>query len=164
MHRYAAHVEGVRAQRHSAEPALRPLERRWLDAIHPRLRGDCDPCLTCQQDRDAEIPRLGPLACGHGGRRICHARPCAFLACRFHLGLDVTPAGTIRLLYDDIEDMPETCALDVADRGPQSLETIGVLLGVSRERVRQLEEIIRRRLVGSHRPTITTWETYYDRG
>ncbi|MFY3742456.1 sigma factor-like helix-turn-helix DNA-binding protein [Anaeromyxobacter sp. Red801] len=33
----------------------------------------------------------------------------------------------------------ETCALDVADRGPLTLDEVGKILGVTRERVRQIE-------------------------
>jgi hypothetical protein len=33
----------------------------------------------------------------------------------------------------------DTCTLDVADRGEHTLEEIGQLLGVTRERVRQIE-------------------------
>jgi len=42
--------------------------------------------------------------------------------------------------------MPETCALDVADRGGATLGEVGSVLGVTRERVRQLEERALRRL------------------
>lgn len=39
----------------------------------------------------------------------------------------------------DPTEMLETCALDVADRGGEPLETIGEMLGVTRERIRQIE-------------------------
>lgn len=35
--------------------------------------------------------------------------------------------------------MAETCALDAADRGGMTLEEVGEVLGVTRERVRQIE-------------------------
>lgn len=58
------------------------------------------------------------------------ARPCPWADCRHHL-------------YS-----PErSCVLDVVDeRGPLTLEEIGQLFGVSRERIRQIEENIVRKL------------------
>jgi DNA-directed RNA polymerase sigma subunit (sigma70/sigma32) len=38
----------------------------------------------------------------------------------------------------DLDELPETCSLDVADNGPHTLEEIGDLLNVSRERIRQI--------------------------
>ena len=35
--------------------------------------------------------------------------------------------------------MTETCALDVADRGGITLEDVGMLLNLTRERIRQVE-------------------------
>jgi len=85
-------------------------------------------------------------------------RPCPLVSCRYHLGLDVSRYGSIRRnrseLYpiqdtngvisaDDVEkwlrSLPETCALDVADRGEHGIDALGWLLGVSRERARQIE-------------------------
>jgi DNA-directed RNA polymerase sigma subunit (sigma70/sigma32) len=42
--------------------------------------------------------------------------------------------------------MAASCSLDVADAGPHTLEEVSILLGITRERVRQLEEKFRRRL------------------
>ena len=69
-------------------------------------------------------------------------RPCPFVSCRYHLYLDVLPStGSIRINYPsrDIDDLTETCALDVANRGGSHLEEIAVLLNLTRERIRQLE-------------------------
>lgn len=68
-------------------------------------------------------------------------RPCPFLSCRYHLYLDVTPAGGITLNFPDLElhEMAETCALDVAERQGTTLEHVGSLMNVTRERIRQLE-------------------------
>lgn len=70
------------------------------------------------------------------------ARPCLYVACRFHLYLDVNPrTGSIKFNFPGMEvhELEETCALDVADRGGITLEEVGRLLNLTRERVRQLE-------------------------
>lgn len=67
-------------------------------------------------------------------------RPCPFVSCRHHLALDVTEAGSMRLTAELLEDMADTCALDVADRGPNGYSVIARALGVSLERARQICE------------------------
>lgn len=91
-------------------------------ALRPRTRADCLP----------------------GGTN--EARPCPWAGCRYHLGVDVNPAtGSAKLHIhpDDLASVPETCALDVADRaaaeGGLTLEQVGEALGLTRERVRQIE-------------------------
>ncbi len=69
-------------------------------------------------------------------------RPCPHVACRHHLYLDVNPeTGTIKLNFPDLEvwELTDSCALDVAERGPTSLDDVSLLLNVTRERVRQIE-------------------------
>jgi len=53
--------------------------------------------------------------------------------------------GSIKVNFPDIEvsEMEETCSLDVADRGGESLERVGELLNLTRERVRQLDNMAR---------------------
>lgn len=67
-------------------------------------------------------------------------RPCPYVSCRYHLYLDVTDSGGIRLNYPGktLEELSYTCALDVADKGSITIEDIGRLLNVTRERARQL--------------------------
>lgn len=76
-------------------------------------------------------------------------RPCPILRCRWHLFLDVTPEGTIKFNFPhllasdgtpDLDGMPETCALDVAEEGEHTLEEVGALVNLTRERVRQCEQ------------------------
>lgn len=72
-------------------------------------------------------------------------RPCPFVGCRYNLFLEATIWGTLKYSRPGREpqDVPpgESCTLDVAGRGPQTLEEVGRLLGgLSRERVRQVEE------------------------
>jgi hypothetical protein len=69
-------------------------------------------------------------------------RPCPFVSCKHHLFLDVSArTGAIKLNFPDLEvwDMAETCALDVADRGGTTLEEVGAIMNLTRERIRQVE-------------------------
>lgn len=83
-----------------------------LEAARPRTRGDCERGM----------------------------RPCPFVGCRHHLMLDVGPeSGSIKLHFEDLDAMADTCALDVADRGEHTLAEVGDAMNVTRERIRQLE-------------------------
>lgn len=82
-------------------------------------------------------------------------RPCPFVSCRHHLLLDVHPnTGNLQVVFPDVfdpdgtprlEEMPETCSLDVADLGGSTLEEVGEAMNVTRERVRQIEEKVLKR-------------------
>lgn len=76
------------------------------------------------------------IECEHG------ERPCPYVSCKYHLFLDVNPeTGSIKLNFPDIEvwEMTETCALDIAERGGVTLEEVGEIMNLTRERIRQLE-------------------------
>ena len=91
------------------------------DVERPRTRGDCV-----------------------GGER-----PCPFVGCRHNLYLDVNPeSGSIKFNFPDIEvwKIKETCSLDVADRGGITLEEVGNITNLTRERIRQVEVIALHRL------------------
>lgn len=69
-------------------------------------------------------------------------RPCPYVSCKYHLYLDVSREnGMLRLNFPEHEvwEIPETCALDVADRGGVVLEEVGVYTNLTRERIRQVE-------------------------
>ncbi|MBI4508772.1 MAG: DNA-binding protein [Deltaproteobacteria bacterium] len=69
-------------------------------------------------------------------------RPCPWVSCKYHLYLDVNPdTGSIKVNFPDLEvwDMKDTCALDVADRSGITLEEVGEIMNLTRERVRQVE-------------------------
>ena len=70
------------------------------------------------------------------------ARPCPFVSCQHHLYLDVSArTGAIKVNFPDLDvwEMSETCALDVADRGGTTLEEVGAIMNLTRERIRQVE-------------------------
>ena len=69
-------------------------------------------------------------------------RPCPYVSCKHHLYIDVSPrTGAIKLNFPDLEvwEMGESCALDVADRGGTTLEDVGAIMNLTRERIRQVE-------------------------
>lgn len=69
-------------------------------------------------------------------------RPCPFVTCPHHLFLDVSEeTGSIKLNFPDLDpnELPETCALDVAEQGGETLEVVGELMNITRERLRQIE-------------------------
>lgn len=82
-------------------------------------------------------------------------RPCPFVSCRYHLALEVHKQGNLTLNYPELEtrdefnidEMPETCVLDVAQNSNMTLEEVGMLLKITRERVRQIEKKGRRLLM-----------------
>lgn len=103
----------------------------------PKVRTDDDGIIV--SDEAELLQRLRPR-----DRSECRGgqRPCPWYGCRFHLGLDVTPAGRIKLSPVALEDMADSCALDVADRVQPlelSLDHVAGMLDVSTERVRQIE-------------------------
>jgi hypothetical protein len=64
-------------------------------------------------------------------------RPCAHLRCRWNLQIDINPqSGEMRLLDNGPE---HTCALRVAQHDGLQLDEIAAIMGISIERVRQLE-------------------------
>jgi hypothetical protein len=118
-------TRGRRSRPRSKTIALRRLTRAELergaqlyppvdDAERPRTRSEC---------RDA-------------------MRPCPWVACKHHLYLDINPrTGSIKINFPDLEpwELEHTCALDVADAGGLTLDEIGQITNLTRERVRQLE-------------------------
>lgn len=104
-------VRGKDAMRHISSGAFAAPIDYPDDVDRPRTRGDCE---------DGE-------------------RPCPFVSCRHHLFLEVLDNGNIQTRADDVEALPETCSLDVADRGPQSLEVVASVIDRSRELVRQIQ-------------------------
>lgn len=106
--------------------------------VRPKTRADCMPG-------------------GHNAQR-----PCPFAACKFSLlinngdrrnkkSITLHPGAT------DIESMPETCSLDVADRGGATLDEVGEAFGISRERVRQIERDAMRKVKARAEVELGAW-------
>lgn len=83
-------------------------------------------------------------------------RPCPWVRCKYHLAIDVERATGRVTEHGEVAEMPHTCALDIAAHplefenpragraasvidSASTLEAIGDVLGVTRERVRQIE-------------------------
>lgn len=68
-------------------------------------------------------------------------RPCPWVTCRHHLYLDISADGSIKVNFPgvEVEDLEESCSLDVADRGENTLKQVGDILDLTRERIRQIE-------------------------
>jgi hypothetical protein len=84
------------------------------DVTRPKTRGDCE-----------------------GG-----IRPCPFIGCSYNLYASVNEeTGALKLNFPHLQvwEMKESCVLDVATRGGVTLEEVGDALGLTRERVRQIE-------------------------
>lgn len=75
-------------------------------------------------------------------------RPCPFVGCKYNLFMDVNQdTGTIRWNYlGEPWEMAHSCALDIADQGGTELERISEAIGMSRERVRQIETVALERI------------------
>ena len=70
------------------------------------------------------------------------ARPCPYVSCKYHLYIDVNPnTGSIKVNFPDREvwELGNSCALDVAEQGGITLEEVGEILNLTRERIRQVE-------------------------
>lgn len=93
-----------------------------------------------------------PMAGGPTVRSECHEvrgldpagnlLPCPYVSCRHNLYLDINPkSGAIKMNFPDLQpqELAVSCALDVADRDGATLEEVGAILNVTRERIRQIE-------------------------
>jgi hypothetical protein len=128
-----ADADGRRGRRRSKTMSRKEIAR---ELRRQRAFGLVDPEIQ-EVIREIEATRPRSRAeCANG------PRPCMFIACKHHLYLDVNPAtGSIKLNFPDREvwELDETCALDVADRGGITLEEVGTIMNLTRERIRQVE-------------------------
>jgi hypothetical protein len=126
-------ADGKRGRRRSKTMSRKEIAR---ELRRQRAFGVIDPELDAiRQEMEACRPR-SRADCASG------PRPCMFISCKHHLYLDVNPStGSIKLNFPDREvwELNETCALDVADRGGITLEEVGSIMNLTRERIRQVE-------------------------
>lgn len=123
--------EQLRSRRHR-EVRARTMSMKRLTKRELELGRALFPA---EEHADVERPRT---------RADCQGgpRPCPFVSCAHHLYLDVSArTGAIKLNFPDLEpdELAESCALDVADRRGVTLEEVGRVMNLTRERVRQLE-------------------------
>lgn len=130
----------------STEPTLVPLSRLKRKVQHrrkSRSKTIAPKRLTKEELRQAALLTLEdterPVA-----RETCRGgvRPCPWVSCKHHLYLDVNPeTGSMKINFPHLNvwDMKHTCALDIADRGGTTLEEVGEILNLTRERIRQVE-------------------------
>lgn len=98
----------------SPTPALTLEDEDLLRSHRPQTRSDC---------------AAGP-------------RPCPFVSCKHHLYLDVNPeTGSIKFNFPHLEphELEHSCSLDEADKLGLTLEEVGDLMALTRERTRQIE-------------------------
>jgi hypothetical protein len=118
-----------RSKTMSRKEMARDLRRR-------RLTGEVDPEeQELLKTVDMQRPRIR-AECMNG------PRPCLFVSCKHNLYLDVNPeTGSIKLNFPDKEiwELEYTCALDVAEKGGITLEEVGEIMNLTRERIRQVE-------------------------
>lgn len=122
----------------AARSRSRTMSRKEMarDLRRRRLMGMVDPEEQALiEEIEGQRPRTR-AQCAQG------PRPCLFISCKHHLYLDVNPAtGSVKVNFPDKEvwELDETCALDVADRGGMTLEEVGSIMNLTRERIRQVE-------------------------
>lgn len=113
----------------------RPVPSRTINVRHITKR-ELELGKLLYRDEGLARPR-------HRSDCINGPRPCPWVACKFSLFLDVVGPHrrSIKLNFPDLEpdEMTESCSLDVADRGGATLERVGALMNMTRERVRQIE-------------------------
>lgn len=83
-------------------------------------------CITCYSGK-APAPKRQLVMPPEGeARAICPTvRPCPYTGCRYHTGSD---------------DQQLTCSLDIAACGEHTMELVAGVLGVSQQRIEQIEK------------------------
>jgi len=129
----AAPLEAERPRQRARTMSRKEMARQFRQQM---AAGGIDPELQAlMAEMEASRPK-SRADCGTG------PRPCPYVSCKYNLYVDVNPrTGSVKMNFPDKElwELADTCALDVADRGGITLEEVGVIMNLTRERVRQLE-------------------------
>jgi hypothetical protein len=127
------------------DEAVLGAELAALETLRPRTRADCvggpRPCpwVSCihhlalrVQPNGTIMLNSGPGYRGSGAGRALNPRKVA--------GGAAEVSRLIALAVELVEALPHTCALDVADEGEHNFVQIAELLGIDKERARQIAE------------------------
>lgn len=124
-------------------------------AVVSRLKAKlaAEPCLEIESQERlalaiwsvAQVLDIAPADALAVLKRLAERRPCPFVSCAYHLYLDVLPeTGSIKYNFPHLEpdQIPETCALDVADRGGILLDELGRLMNVTNVAALKMERAV----------------------
>ena len=149
--------------------AARTAPAKPLPPLRAKLPSGRDvyTCLTDEETRRTWTPRsLYPEVMADAAWSVEFDRPrttaecppgdyCPFVSCQFHLYLDVNQeTGTLILNHPhmNVWDLEECCVLkalakkDLEHEDGYTLEEVGRFMGLTRERVRQIEQEIREKV------------------
>lgn len=152
MHLRGRAMGRAREQRSAAQPAAEPAPAAEPEDpepafVFPKSETRAVQARENKLGRRLEVVLERPaiVGAGNGADGSCtnEVRPCPWLGCHHHLAVsDVNPNGTIRYAHPGktLEQLEETCVLDVIKEHPDgaTLEHVGRLFGLTRERVRQV--------------------------
>jgi len=136
--------DGDRAITAADMPEVSRKVRRRRRRTRPRSKTIAMKRLTREELRQGELMYPPVDIPRPTSRAECREemRPCPWVACKHHLYLDINPeTGSIKINFPDLEpwELKHTCALDVAERGGITLEEVGEIMNLTRERIRQVE-------------------------
>lgn len=122
-----------RRDRHRTAPRSRTTPRDELRRHFEPISDSDSQALTARPRTVADCPESGP---------------CPWVACKYHVYLDVTDSGSIKINFPDLEplDIAEPCVLRIARSGAITLEDTARHMNLTRERVRQIEVVAIRKL------------------
>jgi hypothetical protein len=145
----------------------RNVRRERGGAIARRGLGDTHEDLASYADEERPKRPKTRGDCLDGGSNA--SRPCPFFSCRHHLGTEINPVnGAIKANFGtvEIDEMPATCSLDLADAGGVELAELPALTGLSYSRAYQAvhEATIRARALSVEIVDAVPWANLKTKG